>query len=154
MTTISDELAMGVVRGIRRLDPSAARDLRQFLASQIDPDTGFFRDRAGRPDLYYTAFGLLIDLLADFRLSDRANILRRLKIKKPGGMIIVSVSPGSLAEKAKVPNGALIIRVGGIETPGKKEYIAARNESSLSDGIKLDLVLPGGKEQQTTVKLQ
>ncbi|MCL2743047.1 MAG: trypsin-like peptidase domain-containing protein [Planctomycetaceae bacterium] len=87
-------------------------------------------------------------------VQSNENILRRLKIKKPGGMIIVSVSPGSLAEKAKVPNGALIIRVGGIETPGKKEYIAARNESSLSDGIKLDLVLPGGKEQQTTVKLQ
>ena len=86
--TISDALTAGVFRGLRRLDGQAARDLRDFLASRIDRDSGLFLDRSGRPDLYYTAFGLLLDRLAGFRLADRALVRRRLAALAPLAMTL------------------------------------------------------------------
>lgn len=59
-------------RGARlELTPEAVRHVAEYILSQADP-AGGFRNRAGRPDLYYTVFGLsaLIALGARLPLAD------------------------------------------------------------------------------------
>jgi hypothetical protein len=47
----------------------------------------------------------------------------------------------------------LIMKVDGKSVPTRSAYIAARNESDLSNGITLDVVLPGGAERKIVIKL-
>jgi serine protease Do len=80
-------------------------------------------------------------------------IFSRLKITGKRGMVVITTVPGSRAEKAGVTIGMLIMKVDGKPVPTREAYIAARNESDMSNGITLDVTLPGGTEQKIVIKL-
>ncbi|MDR1140882.1 MAG: trypsin-like peptidase domain-containing protein [Planctomycetaceae bacterium] len=80
-------------------------------------------------------------------------ILGRLKLSGRQGLVVLTTIPGGRAEKAGIRVGTLITKVDGKTVPTRNAYIAARNESDLSNGITLDIVLPGGAEQKIIIKL-
>ncbi|MDR1963744.1 MAG: trypsin-like peptidase domain-containing protein [Planctomycetaceae bacterium] len=80
-------------------------------------------------------------------------ILARLKLSGRQGLVVLATIPGGRAEKAGVNIGMLITKVDGKNVPTRSAYVAARNESDLSNGITLDVVLPGGAEQKIVIKL-
>ncbi|GHT40447.1 hypothetical protein FACS189443_0820 [Planctomycetales bacterium] len=80
-------------------------------------------------------------------------MLSRLKLDGKQGMLILAVLPGSRAERVGLNVGMVICQVDGKPTPTRKDYIAVREQSSLSNGIKLDVFLPGGQAQPVVIKL-
>ncbi|MDR0609898.1 MAG: trypsin-like peptidase domain-containing protein [Planctomycetaceae bacterium] len=80
-------------------------------------------------------------------------MLARLRLNGRQGLIVLTTIPGGRAEKAGINVGMLIAKVDGKSVPTRNAYITARNESDLSNGITLDVVLPGGAEQKIVIKL-
>ncbi|MDR3198048.1 MAG: trypsin-like peptidase domain-containing protein [Planctomycetaceae bacterium] len=80
-------------------------------------------------------------------------ILVRLKLSGRQGLVVLTTIPDGRAEKAGIRVGTLITKVDGKAVPTRNAYIAARNESDLSNGITLDVVLPGGEEQKIVIRL-
>jgi serine protease Do len=80
-------------------------------------------------------------------------MLARLRLSGRQGLIVLATIPGGRAEKAGVTVGILITKVDGKSVPTRSAYITARNESDLSNGITLDVVLPGGEERKIMIKL-
>ena len=81
------------------------------------------------------------------------SLLNRLGIKGQQGMLTVGLMPGGRAERAGMKPGMLIVKINGTPVPTRDAYIAARNASSLSDGIVFDVVSRGGATGQIIVKL-
>ncbi|MDR2439916.1 MAG: trypsin-like peptidase domain-containing protein [Planctomycetaceae bacterium] len=86
-------------------------------------------------------------------IQSTESILGRLKLSGRQGLVVLTTIPGGRAEKAGIRVGTLITKVDGKTVPTRNAYIAARNESDLSEGITLDIVLPGGEEQKIVIKL-
>ncbi len=80
-------------------------------------------------------------------------LLSRLGIKGQQGVTAISIVPDSRAERAGLKLGMLITKINGTPVPTREAYIAARSNTSLSDGITLDVVHPGGATGQVVVKL-
>ncbi|MDR0338338.1 MAG: trypsin-like peptidase domain-containing protein [Planctomycetaceae bacterium] len=96
-----------------------------------------------------------VDATLNFLLIQATEpILGRLKLSGRQGLIVLTTIPGGRAEKAGIRVGTLITKVDGKAVPTRNAYIAVRNESDLSDGITLDVVLPGGVEQKIVIKLE
>ncbi|MDR3233951.1 MAG: trypsin-like peptidase domain-containing protein [Planctomycetaceae bacterium] len=81
-------------------------------------------------------------------------MLAKLNITGQPGMLVLAVLPGSRAEKIGLNVGTVIVQVDGQAVPTRKDYIAVREKSSLSNGIVLDVFLPGGQRQQFAVRLE
>jgi len=60
MKTISHALMKALRRGVQRCSSDALERLCGFVAGQWNGASGGFCDRAGKPDLYYTQFGLML----------------------------------------------------------------------------------------------
>ncbi|MDR0871458.1 MAG: trypsin-like peptidase domain-containing protein [Planctomycetaceae bacterium] len=80
-------------------------------------------------------------------------IISRLRVGQRKGIVVLTVVPGGLAEKAGVRIGMLLTKVDGRDVPTLPMYLAARETGSLSAGIKLNVVHPGGSEEVLTVKV-
>jgi serine protease Do len=80
-------------------------------------------------------------------------MIKRLKMGDKHGLVAVTVLPEGRAFRAGLTDGMLITSVDGIPTLTVKRYLEAREGSSLSDGIKLDIVEPQGAEKKITIKL-
>jgi len=93
-----------------------------------------------------TELGLLFAQATD-------QILGRLRLQGRQGMLVLAVVSGSRAEKAGINVGTLIVQVDGKPVPNRQQYMAARETSSLSDGIVLDALTAGGSAQQYVIKL-
>jgi serine protease Do len=93
-----------------------------------------------------TELGLLL-----VQTTDR--ILGELRLQGRQGMLVLAVVSGSRAEKAGINVGTVIVKVDGKPTPGRQQYLAAREASSLSNGIVLDTFRVGGSPQQYVIKL-
>jgi len=59
MSTIGHALMKALRKGVRRCSDDALECLRGFVAAQWH-ESGGFCDRAGKPDIYYTQFGLML----------------------------------------------------------------------------------------------
>ncbi|MDR3181551.1 MAG: trypsin-like peptidase domain-containing protein [Planctomycetaceae bacterium] len=81
-------------------------------------------------------------------------MLARLNITGQQGMLVLAVLPGSRAEKFGINVGMVLTKVDGQAVPTRKDYIAVREKSSLSEGITLNTVLPGGQEQPVVIRLE
>ena len=81
------------------------------------------------------------------------SLLNRLGISGQQGVLAMSLMPEGRAEKAGMKPGMLITKVNGTPVPTRAAYVAARNASSLSDGIVFDVVSRGGATGQIVVKL-
>jgi prenyltransferase beta subunit len=67
--TLSVKLLSALRRGKERLDKDEVKRIRTFVASQ-KADEGGFADKAGKCDVYYTAFGLSLAYVLDIRWDD------------------------------------------------------------------------------------
>lgn len=92
------------------------------------------------------ALGLLLMQATD-------SMTRRLRIGNRRGMLVVSSVPGGRGQKAGIQNMMLVVKIDGIPINSRQDYISARNSSSLSDGIKFDIIVPGGGERKIEVRL-
>ncbi len=86
-------------------------------------------------------------------LQANDQILNRLNIKGKQGVLAINVTQGGIGDKSGLKNGMLITQVNGTPVPTREAYVQARGASSLSDGIVMTIVLPGGTETKITVKL-
>jgi len=94
-----------------------------------------------------TELGLLLVQATD-------QILGSLRLQGKQGMLVIAVIAGGRAEKAGINIGTLIVHVDGKPVPNRMLYLAAREITSLSDGIVLDTFLPmEGTAQRYVIKL-
>ncbi len=91
------------------------------------------------------AIGLLL-------LEMGAEISDRFGFGGTTGMTVVDVTPGGRAEKTGFKKGMCIVGVDGETTPNRAAFVAVRNKGSLSDGIRFDVLVPGGGKSTITVK--
>jgi serine protease Do len=98
------------------------------------------------PSHFDTQLGILLMEAPDV-------MIKRLKMGDKRGMIAITVLPDGRAFRAGLTDGMLITAVDGIPTLTVKRYIEAREGSSISDGIKLDIVEPQGTEKKIIIKL-
>ncbi|MDR2761638.1 MAG: trypsin-like peptidase domain-containing protein [Planctomycetaceae bacterium] len=80
-------------------------------------------------------------------------MIKSLKLGDKRGLIAICVFPESRAHKAGLSDGMLITAVDNIPTPNIKRYIEAREGSSLSNGITLNILEPQGNERKIIIKL-
>ncbi|MDR2346698.1 MAG: trypsin-like peptidase domain-containing protein [Planctomycetaceae bacterium] len=80
-------------------------------------------------------------------------MIKRLKMNGKQGLITITAIPEGRAHKAGLLDGMLITSVDNIPTKTIKQYIAAREGSSLSDGITLNVIEPQGAERTIIIKL-
>jgi hypothetical protein len=73
--TISLRLYDAMKTAYERLTPSAIKQVKDFVASQPTVD-GFFTDKGGNPDVYYTTFGWLLSLVFDVRVNVKQSLSR------------------------------------------------------------------------------
>lgn len=93
------------------------------------------------------------DALGLLLIQATESVTQRLRMGNRRGMIVVSLIPGGRGEKAGLQNMMLINKIDGIPINNRQDYISARNSSSFSDGIKLNVVMPGGGERAIEIRL-
>ncbi|MDR1925530.1 MAG: trypsin-like peptidase domain-containing protein [Planctomycetaceae bacterium] len=98
------------------------------------------------PSYYDSQLGVLLMEIPEV-------MAKKLKMTGKQGMIAVTVLPDGRASKAGLTDGMLIVAVDNIATPNRSKYISAREGSSLSEGIKLDIIEPKGTERKIIIKL-
>ncbi|MDR2643831.1 MAG: trypsin-like peptidase domain-containing protein [Planctomycetaceae bacterium] len=80
-------------------------------------------------------------------------MIKRLKMGDKRGLIAITVIPDSRAHRAGLLDGMLITAVDNIPALTIKQYLEAREGSSLSNGITLDIVEPQGTARKIIIKL-
>ncbi|MDR1483864.1 MAG: trypsin-like peptidase domain-containing protein [Planctomycetaceae bacterium] len=80
-------------------------------------------------------------------------MIKRLRMGDKRGLIAITVIPDGRAHKAGLTDGMLITTVDNINTLTIKQYLQAREGSSLSNGITLDIVEPQGTQRKIIIKL-
>ncbi|MDR0521448.1 MAG: trypsin-like peptidase domain-containing protein [Planctomycetaceae bacterium] len=71
-------------------------------------------------------------------------MLGNIKISGKQGMLVLAVFSGGRAEKAGLNVGMVIMQIDGKPAATRQQYIDALKRASLSNGIVVDAVLPGG----------
>jgi hypothetical protein len=80
-------------------------------------------------------------------------LIKRLKMGDKHGLVAITVMPEGRAHTAGLTDGMLITAVDNIPVLSIKQYLEAREGSSLSNGITLDIVEPQGTERKIIIKL-
>lgn len=78
---------------------------------------------------------------------------RQLRMGNRRGMIIATALYGGRAQAVGAQSGMLIVKVDRIPINTREDYVSARNAGSLSDGIILDVIVPGGGERKLEIRL-
>ncbi|MDR0392512.1 MAG: trypsin-like peptidase domain-containing protein [Planctomycetaceae bacterium] len=105
-----------------------------------------FIEEVRTPSHFDTQLGILL-------MEAPEAMIKRLKMGDKRGLMSITVVPDSRAHRAGLLDGMLITAVDNIPTLTIKQYVVAREGSSLSNGITLDIVEPQGTERKITIKL-
>ncbi|MCL2305770.1 MAG: trypsin-like peptidase domain-containing protein [Planctomycetaceae bacterium] len=70
----------------------------------------------------------------------------RYQIKADSGVMIMSVIPGSLADRAGLKQGMVVEQIDTVKIETTQDYIAARKRGPLSEGFDFHVVTPDGKK--------
>ena len=76
----------------------------------------------------------------------------KYQIKADSGVMIMSVLPGSLSDKAGLKVGTVIEQIDTIKIESPQDYIAARKRGPLNEGFDFDVVTPEGKKKITIIR--
>ncbi|MDR2171253.1 MAG: trypsin-like peptidase domain-containing protein [Planctomycetaceae bacterium] len=101
---------------------------------------------AKTPSYFDRQLGILLMTPSDI-------MLKTLKMGDKHGLLAITVIPESRAHRAGLSDGMLITAVDNIPTATIKQYIEAREGTSLSNGITLNIVEPQGAEKKIIIKL-
>lgn len=81
-------------RSLGMLDTNASGDLKKYIGSRMHPSGGF-KDRAGKPDLYYTLFGTFLAEaleMKDILITTRQYVENEIRIREPEGVHLYCAS--------------------------------------------------------------
>ncbi len=85
-------------------------------------------------------------------LEMNEEIASRFQIKAESGVVVVSVIPDSLSDRAGLKSGMVIDKIDTLKIESTKDYIAARKRGPLSDGFEFEVVTPEGRKKITIIK--
>ena len=80
-------------------------------------------------------------------LSLTPAIAASMRIGESFGVVVLSVVPGSVADRAGFKTGMVIVKIDDLVIENAKDYEAARKRGPLSDGFDFDVVTPDGKRR-------
>lgn len=120
---------------MQSLSRDAVSGISRFIMSQQDMKSGFFNDRSGRPDLYYTAFGLACAAALGLKLENTDGISKSLSGIKKNDLDLVHLKAAMQTE-----NMLKLLSVPGFIRKTVLEYasvgVGAETKNALANLIK------------------
>jgi len=136
-TNVSEQHTLSVVRAKKKGEiklsieemPAGFSPTKSLLGERAKPHTD-------------SPLGLLV-------LELTQEMASRYQIKAESGVMVMSVVPGSLADRSGLKQGMVIEQIDTVKIETTQDYIAARKRGPLSEGFDYHVVTPEGKKTIT-----